>query len=145
MSLSLNGWLSLLEQRHPKSIDLGLDRVHEVWQRMGSPLPAERIVTIGGTNGKGSTVAYLCDMLRELGYRFGSYTTPHLLEYNERISVNGDCCSDEQLVAAFEQIEAARGDVSLTYFEFGTLACNSYHVSSRAGFCGDGSWPRWAT
>ncbi len=125
MSLSLTEWLELLESRHPWSIDLGLDRVHEVWQRMGSPRPASQIFTVAGTNGKGSTVAYLCGMLDELGYRYGSYTTPHLLHYNERVQLNGVTCADYQLVAAFERIEAARGEISLSYFEFGTLAAIS--------------------
>ena len=122
MSLSLNQWLELLESRHPKTIDLGLERSLEVWRKMGSPRPARKIVTVAGTNGKGSTVAYLCAMLRGLERSYGSYTTPHLLQYNERIQINGICASDEQLVAAFEQVEAARGEISLSYFEFGTLA-----------------------
>jgi dihydrofolate synthase/folylpolyglutamate synthase len=122
---SLSQWLELLESRHPKSIDLGLERVAEVWLRMGSPRPARRIFTVAGTNGKGSTVAYLCHMLKALGYRIGSYTTPHLLRYNERIQIEGSPASDGEIVTAFERIEAVRGDVSLTYFEFGTLAAIS--------------------
>lgn len=134
MSLSLTEWLGLLESRHPKSIDLGLERVREVWQRMGSPAPATRIFTVAGTNGKGSTVAYLCHMLKELGYRFGSYTTPHLLEYNERIQVNGRPAGDDDIVAAFEQIEAVRGEISLSYFEFGTLAAISIMAGQKLDF-----------
>lgn len=122
MSLSLNEWLDLLESRHPKSIDLGLDRVREVWQRMGAPVPAARIFIVGGTNGKGSTVSYLCRMLGAMGHCYGSYTTPHLLVYNERIQINGKPVTDDEIVLAFEQIEGARGEISLTYFEFGTLA-----------------------
>lgn len=125
VTLSLTEWLELLESRHPKSIDLGLDRTREVWQRMGSPRPANRIFTVAGTNGKGSTVAYLCGMLQALGYTCGSYTTPHLLRYNERVQINGVCTRDEQLLAAFETVESARDHVSLTYFEFGTLAAIS--------------------
>lgn len=125
MSLSLTEWLALLESRHPTEIDLGLERVRDVWQRMGSPSPAARIFTIAGTNGKGSTVTFLSHMLGELGFRHGSYTTPHLLHYNERIQINGSPCRDEEIVSAFERIEAVRGDVSLTYFEFGTLAAIS--------------------
>lgn len=134
MSLSLAEWLELLESRHPKTIDLGLERCREVWQRMGSPRPARKIFTVGGTNGKGSTVAYLCGMLHELGYRYGSYTTPHLLEYNERVQLNGVCCADDLLVAAFERIEAARGKVSLSYFEFGTLAAISIMSMARLDY-----------
>jgi len=125
VSLSLNEWLELLEFRHPKAIDLGLERCREVWRHMGSPRPATKIFTVAGTNGKGSTVAFLCAMLKGLGYSHGSYTTPHLLRYNERVQINGTCVTDEQLVAAFERVESARGNVSLSYFEFGTLAAIS--------------------
>ncbi len=120
-SLSLNEWLDLLESRHPRTIDLGLERCREVWERMGSPSAAGQIFTVAGTNGKGSTVAYLCGMLGSLGYSFGCYTTPHLLRYNERIQINGIEATDSQLINAFEQVETARDDVSLSYFEFGTL------------------------
>jgi dihydrofolate synthase/folylpolyglutamate synthase len=123
--ISLKEWLGLLESRHPKTIDLGLERSREVWERMGSPRPAGQIFTVAGTNGKGSTVAYLCGMLRALGHSFGSYTSPHLFRYNERVQLNGVDASDRQLVDAFERIEAARGDISLSYFEFGTLAAIS--------------------
>jgi len=131
VSLSLTEWLELLESRHPKAIDLGLDRCQVVWQRMGLPRPANKIFSVAGTNGKGSTVAYLCGMLRGLGRSHGSYTTPHLMIYNERICINGSCATDQQLVAAFERVEAARGNVSLSYFEFGTLA--AIHIMSIEG------------
>ena len=134
MDISLNEWLRLLESRHPRTIDLGLERSREVWERMGSPRPAGKIFTVAGTNGKGSTVAYLCGMLRELGYSFGSYTTPHLFRYNERVQVNGIDASDRQLVDAFELVETARGDVSLSYFEFGTLAAISLMSGSSLDF-----------
>ena len=129
--LSLNEWLSLLESRHFRTIDLGLERSREVWGRMGFPRPARQIFTVAGTNGKGSTVAYLAAMLRALGYSFGCYTTPHLMRYNERVQINGSEVSDGQLVEAFERVEAARGEVSLTYFEFGTLA--AIFLMSQAG------------
>lgn len=125
MSLSLHEWLSLLESRHPRTIDLGLERCREVWQRMAAPRPARRIFMVAGTNGKGSTVACLDGMLRSLDYSCGSYTSPHLLRYNERIQVNGAAVSDKQLVEAFERVEASRRDISLSYFEFGTLAAFS--------------------
>lgn len=134
MSLSLSQWLELLESRHSKSIDLGLERSLQVWQRMGSPRPAARIVTVAGTNGKGSTVAYLCAMLQGLGRSCGSYTTPHLLHYNERIQINGVCADDRQLVSAFERVEAAREETSLTYFEFGTLAAFSIMAENTLDF-----------
>jgi dihydrofolate synthase/folylpolyglutamate synthase len=119
---SLGDWLRYLETLHPRAIDLGLDRVCEVWRRLGSPRPAPVCVVVGGTNGKGSTVAFLSAMLAAAGYRVGSYTSPHLLRYNERVRVVDSDASDAQLVAAFAAIDTARGDISLSYFEFGTLA-----------------------
>jgi len=133
-SLSLPGnlpdWLELLERRHPKSIDLGLERCGKVWRRMGSPQAAPRIFMVAGSNGKGCTVATLCALLDALGHRYASYTSPHILNYNERVRLQGKAVSDELLLQAFEQVEAARGDVSLSYFEFGTLAAIS--ILSRA-------------
>ena len=88
---------------------------------MGEPRPADTVFVVGGTNGKGSTVAYLEALLSVLGRSTGCYTTPHLFRYNERIRVNGESATDRELIDAFERVEAARGNVSLTYFEFGTL------------------------
>lgn len=105
-----------------RSIELGLDRVRAVWERMGAERPGRWVITVGGTNGKGSTVAMLEAMLRAGGRRVGSYTSPHLLQYNERVRIDGEPVDDATLVASFERIEAARGDLPLTYFEFGTLA-----------------------
>lgn len=119
---TLAEWLSYQEGVHTVGIDLGLDRVSAVWRAMGSPRPAPVVITVGGTNGKGSTVALLEAMLREAGYRVGCYTSPHLIHYNERIRLDGEDASDEALVASFERIEAARGAIAQTYFEFGTLA-----------------------
>jgi dihydrofolate synthase/folylpolyglutamate synthase len=119
---SLQAWLDLLERRHPRAIDLGLERCGAVWERMGAPRPAPRVITVAGTNGKGSTVATICALLGSLGFRYGSYTTPHLYRYNERIQVMGRPVTDAALLDAFHRVEAARGDTSLTYFEFGTLA-----------------------
>lgn len=119
---TLADWLELLELRHPKAIDLGLERCGEVWRRMGSAAPAPKIFMVAGTNGKGSTVATLCALLDAFNYQYGSYTSPHLLRYNERVRVNGKAVSDEVLLASFERVEAVRGDISLSYFEFGTLA-----------------------
>ncbi len=120
--MNLETWLALLEKRHPQSIDLGLQRCGEVYQRLGSPRPAKMVYTVAGTNGKGSTVAYLAAMSGALGQSYGTYTSPHIFEFNERISIMGEAVSNETLVDAFEQVEAARGDISLTYFEFTTLA-----------------------
>ncbi len=119
---TLDEWLALLEQRHPRDIDLGLERCGAVYQQLGSPQPARRVVIVAGTNGKGSTVAYLAAISSTLGQRTGSYTSPHIFCFNERISVLGEPVSDKCLVLAFEQVEKARGDISLTYFEFTTLA-----------------------
>ncbi|WP_109125668.1 bifunctional tetrahydrofolate synthase/dihydrofolate synthase [Dyella sp. C11] len=122
MTRTLDEWLTYQERVNVRSIELGLDRVRDVWQRMGAPAIARRVITVGGTNGKGSTVAMLEAMLTAMGQRVGCYTSPHLLHYNERIRIDGRDASDEMLVASFERIEAARGDIPLTYFEFGTLA-----------------------
>ncbi|MGH8042707.1 MAG: bifunctional folylpolyglutamate synthase/dihydrofolate synthase, partial [Rudaea sp.] len=119
---NLAEWLDYQQRTHPRSVALGLDRVGAVWQRMGAPRPAPVVVTVGGTNGKGSTVAFLEAMLVAAGKRAGCYTSPHLLRYNERVRVCGVEAGDAELCAVFERIEAARAEIPLTYFEFGTLA-----------------------
>ncbi len=118
---SLNDWLSRLEALHPKAIDMGLERVASVWQRMNVTLTCP-VITVGGTNGKGSTCAMLESILMQGGYHVGLYTSPHLIDFNERARIDGQMASDAQLVAAFDAVDAARGDTSLTYFEFSTLA-----------------------
>ncbi len=118
---SLNDWLTRLESMHPKAIDMGLERVASVWQRMGVILNCP-VITVGGTNGKGSTCAMLESILLQGGYHVGLYTSPHLIDFNERARLDGRMASDQQLVTAFEAVEAARAEVSLTYFEFTTLA-----------------------
>lgn len=124
---TLADWLDHQQRTHPRAIALGLDRVREVWRRLGALALAPVVITVGGTNGKGSTVAFLEAMLAASGKRVGCYTSPHLLRYNERIRITGADASDAALIDAFERIEAARGAdskqfVPLTYFEFGTLA-----------------------
>src|SRR5512141_904218 len=124
---TLDDWLDYQQRVHPRSIELGLARVREVWQRLGAPAPAPVVITVGGTNGKGSTVAFLEAMLVAMGKRVGCYTSPHLLRYNERVRLLGREADDAALIDAFEHIEAARlgpsaDAVPLTYFEFGTLA-----------------------
>ena len=117
----LADWLAYLETLHPKTIALGLERVAEVVRRLDIAIECP-VFTITGTNGKGSTCAYLDAILRAGGYRVGLYTSPHLLRYNERVRIDGIESTDDALTTAFEAIEQARGDVLLTYFEFGTLA-----------------------
>lgn len=119
---NLEQWLSYLEQMHPSEIDMGLARVQDVVQRLGLPRIADKIVTVTGTNGKGSTCAFLASLVTQQGLSVGVYSSPHLLRYNERVRINGQDVSDEQFCAAFTAIETARGDISLTYFEMGTLA-----------------------
>jgi dihydrofolate synthase / folylpolyglutamate synthase len=117
---SLEAWLARLEQLHPSTIELGLDRVRRVKDALGLE-PAFPVITVGGTNGKGSTCAYLEAILGAAGYKTGLYTSPHLLHYNERVRIAGRESADAELVRAFERVDAARGDTLLTYFEFGTL------------------------
>ncbi len=118
---SLAGWLERIGRQHPREIDLGLERVAAVWRRIGLLLPTV-VITVGGTNGKGSCVAMLESILRAGGYRVGTYTSPHLLRFNERIRVDGVEVDDHTLCRAFEAVESARAEVSLTYFEHVTLA-----------------------
>lgn len=118
---TLAEWLAWQETLHPKSIDLGLARVRAVYQRL-AVTPPPVTIAVAGTNGKGSCVAMLDQILRAAGYRVGAYTSPHLLRYNERIAVSGVAASDADICAAFEVVEAVRGDTTLSFFEFGTLA-----------------------
>jgi dihydrofolate synthase / folylpolyglutamate synthase len=118
----LAAWLARQQALHPQSIDLSLERVTAVAERLGLVRPRCPVVTVGGTNGKGSTVAYCESLLAATGRRVGTFTSPHLIRYNERIRVAGATASDADIVAAFERIETARGNTSLTFFEFNTLA-----------------------
>lgn len=117
----LDRWLDFISAQHPQAIALGLDRVREVFARLALPAFPPTFV-VGGTNGKGSTCAYLESILRAAGYRTGLYTSPHILRYNERVRIAGENADDASLVRGFERVEAARAGVPLTYFEFGTLA-----------------------
>ncbi|PZO08476.1 MAG: bifunctional tetrahydrofolate synthase/dihydrofolate synthase [Lysobacteraceae bacterium] len=122
MTRTLEHWLDYQQALHPKAIDMGLERVGSVARRLGIGRPGRHVITVAGTNGKGSTVAFIEAIARAAGLRVGAFTSPHLLRYNERIRVDGRDVADQALVAAFERIEAARGEIALTYFEFGTLA-----------------------
>ena len=126
---SLAEWLTLLEARHPSEIDLGLDRVAAVWsaivqqrRQRGDAISLPTAITVAGTNGKGSCLASMQAVALAHGYRVGLFTSPHFLHYNERIAIQGLPAQDRVIVDAFDEIEAARGEISLTYFEFGTLA-----------------------
>jgi dihydrofolate synthase / folylpolyglutamate synthase len=118
---SLSEWLSYIERQHPSAIALGLERVAEVLGRLNAGLDCP-VITVGGTNGKGSTCAMLESILRVAGYRTGLYTSPHLVSYNERVRIAGAEADDALLCDGFAAVEAARAGVPLTYFEFGTLA-----------------------
>ncbi|WP_269533313.1 bifunctional tetrahydrofolate synthase/dihydrofolate synthase [Chitinimonas sp. BJYL2] len=118
---SLQEWLAYLERLHATAIDMGLARVAEVASRMELK-PAFPVITVGGTNGKGSTCAMLAAVYRAAGYRVGAYASPHLIHYNERVCIDLQPADDAAIVSSFRAVEAARGDISLTYFEFGTLA-----------------------
>ena len=128
---TLPDWLALIESRHAEThIDMGLDRVRAVKERMGLAFECP-VIMVAGTNGKGSTCAMLESILLHAGYRVGLYIKPHFLDFNERARINGDMATDAMLVEAFDYVEAHRGDVSLTYFEFTTLAI--MHLISKAG------------
>lgn len=131
MSEGLQHWLARLQAQHPQAIELGLERVREVAQRMALGKPAAKVISVAGTNGKGSTVAFIEAIARAEGLRVGAYTSPHLLRYNERVRIDGREVDDAELVTAFEAVEAARAEVSLTYFEAGTLA--ALWLFARAG------------
>lgn len=119
---SLAEWLVHLESLHPSEMELGLERIRAVYTALGKPRPAPKVITIAGTNGKGSSVAFLESILIAAGRRVGSYTSPHLWRYNERVRLNGQPVDDAALCTAFDRVENARDAVSLSYFEFGTLA-----------------------
>ena len=117
----LEKWLKWQESLHFTAIELGLERCRRVANNMGLLKPAYNVISVAGTNGKGSSITMLDKILRNAGYSVGRYTSPHLLRYNERICINGEEVADSELCESFDRIDRARGDISLTYFEFGTL------------------------
>jgi dihydrofolate synthase/folylpolyglutamate synthase len=119
---TLADWLAWQETLHPEEIELGLERIQKVYQRLQTSPFSVPVITVAGTNGKGSSIAMLSAIYQQQGYRTGSYTSPHLLRYNERIRIQGQPVTDQTLCDAFERVEQARQTESLTYFEFGTLA-----------------------
>lgn len=118
----LEKWLEWQESLHFTAIELGLERCRRVANNMGLLKPSYNVISVAGTNGKGSSITLLDQILRNANYKVGRYTSPHLLKYNERICINGEEVSDTELCESFDRIDRARGDISLTYFEFGTLA-----------------------
>jgi dihydrofolate synthase/folylpolyglutamate synthase len=130
MPTTLADWLTHLESLHPKTIALGLERVAQVKQRLNLN-PDFPVIVVGGTNGKGSVCAMLEAILYAAGYKVGCYTSPHLLHYNERVRVAKQPVSDAELCASFEEIERARDETALTYFEFGTLAAMQCFIAHK--------------
>lgn len=130
MPKSLRDWLVHLESLHPKTIAMGLERVAEIKQRLQLN-PSFPLIVVAGTNGKGSVCAMLEAMLHAAGYRVACYTSPHLLHYNERVRIAKQAVTDAELCDSFERIEQVRGDVPLTYFEFGTLAAMQCFISHK--------------
>lgn len=120
--MNLSAWLERIQALHPTEIELGLRRVREVSARLGLTRPAPFVITVAGTNGKGSTVAMLAAILHAAGHRVGTYTSPHIHRYNERITLLQEQASDAALCESFARIDVCRGDISLSYFEFSTLA-----------------------
>ena len=118
---TLSQWLDWVEKMHPTEIELGLDRVRQVYLNLALDFGDTQLVTVAGTNGKGSTITYLSEILQCAGLRTGCYTSPHFLRYNERVVLGREQASDEALCAAFRAVDAVRGEISLTYFEWGTL------------------------
>ncbi|WP_367986917.1 bifunctional tetrahydrofolate synthase/dihydrofolate synthase [Vibrio sp. NTOU-M3] len=119
---SLAVWLDYLSSIHTSSIDLGLERVQAVAEKAKLTKPAQTVITVAGTNGKGSTCALMEAILLDAGYSVGVYSSPHLIRYNERVRINGEDLGDKKHVEAFSYIEQQREDISLSFFEFGTLA-----------------------
>ncbi len=119
---TLEKWLKWLETLHSQPMEMGLTRIGEVANRLGILTTSIPVITVGGTNGKGSTVGYLESVYRKAGYSVGATVSPHLLRFNERIRLDGEELSDESIMAFFQEIDQARGDITMTYFEFGMLA-----------------------
>ena len=119
---TLNEWLDWQESLHTQEIDLGLERIQKVYQKLFPDGVPFQVITVAGTNGKGSTIAFIDSIYQQSDFKVGAFTSPHLIKYNERFSINGATASDEIICQAFNEIEACRSEISLTYFEFSTLA-----------------------
>ena len=118
---SLEEWLNYIERLHPKEIELGLERIEPLYHRIIKEPLADKIIVVGGTNGKGTTVEYLSKLIRSDNKTVGTYTSPHLFDFNERIRINGEKASNKEIVRSFREIDKVRGSTQLTYFEFTTL------------------------
>ena len=119
---TVDKWLDWQQTVHPLNIDFKLERILSVYKKLNISKIANKIITVAGTNGKGSTVSFLESVLNAKKYRVGTFTSPHILRYNERIKINGIEIDDESLLETFEMIDEIRGDTTLTYFEFATLS-----------------------
>ncbi|CAC9565061.1 Dihydrofolate synthase (EC 6.3.2.12) @ Folylpolyglutamate synthase (EC 6.3.2.17) [uncultured Gammaproteobacteria bacterium] len=119
---TLDDWLNYQENLHSHEIDLGLERIQAVYQKLFPNGVSFKVITVAGTNGKGSTIAFIDSIYQQSNYKVAKFTSPHILQYGERFSVNGAQIADAKICSAFEEIERVRGDISLTYFEFSTLA-----------------------
>jgi len=131
---SLDDWLAFISQIHLREIELGLERVSLVASRLGLSKPAPKVITVAGTNGKGSTVKTLETVLRASGYSTGAYTSPHILRFSERIRLQGEEVADAAIVNCFARIEAQREPESLSYFEFTTLAALMLFADAKVDF-----------
>ena len=130
---SVEQWVEYIQTLHFREIELGLDRVNEVYQRLIPQGIGFTVISIAGTNGKGSTAELLSSIYKAAGYTVGKFTSPHLIEYGERYCINGVNASKQQLLAAFERIENARGEIPLTFFEFGTLMAIEIFYAAKVG------------
>ena len=113
---SLSDWMITLEQKNSKRISLGLDRCKKVKKALGIGLIGKQVITVAGTNGKGSSIALLESFFLNCGYTVGTYTSPHLFQFNERVRIDGQSVLDERLIEAFRTVEEARGNIDLTYY-----------------------------
>ncbi|MCP4009533.1 MAG: bifunctional folylpolyglutamate synthase/dihydrofolate synthase [Proteobacteria bacterium] len=132
MSRSLDQWIEYIQTLHPRTIDLSLDRVAQVWDRF-KPAELPPVIAVAGTNGKGSSVSMLESIYRYAGYRTAAFTSPHLVRFNERLCLDNIPVDDDRLLASFARIEALRGDVSLTFFEFNTLLALDIFCAEKPG------------
>lgn len=131
---TLNQWLEYIESIHSQEIDLGLDRIQQVAKRLAIDLSFAKVITVAGTNGKGTTCAFIEHALMHLGQRVAVYSSPHIHQFNERLRLNNESVEDSALIAAFAKVEQARSEISLSYYEFTTLACLLHLMQVKPAF-----------